>query len=326
MSIMEGQDQAPISSPNTPPASPVDAAPQPAPAPSQSPAQSQSQPQSSPHKNNLRHIIILMLLSLLGLAVAGAIIYFTLHVTGVIKTISQNSDSSNGNSDTTVSELDVLKSRIEALRSNPEAYDGTLEQDLKNYEGKMINEHGKDSDQAYAATMALISYYDLFGQYETAKSHLEDRLSVAENDSKKDKYILSLYNLATKYQDTDSANRYSGEINSIISSETEAEAKAKKLVDTSWDLYLNSLEYDDNGEVIVANKDIFQKMYDMALEAETIYPTAESAILLYFLVRDYGSYLENSCELAKQYYSLAHERDPENNPIWSEEESKEEWE
>ena len=281
---MEGQDQAPISSPSISPAPPVN-----------------TDATLQPRNNNLRHIIIVIILSILGLAVAGAIIYFTLHVTGVIKTISQNSDSTTSEEETDSAELASLLERIDAIRKDSSIEDESLEQDLKNYAGKMINEHGNDSQEAYDAAMALVSYYDLRGMYDEAKAYLEDRISVSEDSDNNIKYEAEIYRLAVEYGDEATSNNYLEQVNS----ETNPKVKSAELQAIAYQLLIDLFRKNGNQDDYSACEDHISEIRKYADQAEEAYPSGDTAYLL--------ATIEDLCgneEKAQEYLKIAAERDP----------------
>ena len=269
-------------------------------------------------RESRRPILIIIALSILATGIVAAIIYFTLTATGVINLATQ--DSSTASAAATMSELDILKDRIVRYRDNPSADDETLESDLKNYVGKTINEYGKDSSEVADATLTLTSYYEFIGDYDAAKQYLEDRLSVLDDAASSNKYITEIYRLAMIYGDEDSANYYLAQINDYIDSISDSKEKSEKLLQLAWMIYLNGLSYDDEWEVQMVSSDVLAQLKSMIEAAGELNPTAESAILMYYLARDYGSCPKQP----DYYYNLAHERDPENYPEPSTEESEDE--
>lgn len=294
--------------PNTPTA-PIPATPAPAPIQPEPSLPPVPEPPKEKRKSNLRHIIIIIILTILGLAVAGAIIYFTLHVTGVISTINSNPTEQLTEEEKAArdvaTELQALKDRINAFKQDPNSEDSTLESDLQNFLGQMIKDYGKDSKEALNATLALVSYYDFISQYNTAKDYLEDRLSVLDDETNKDDYIYELYRLASKYSDTETANYYLGQINGKIESQSENEQKAKLAYDAAMSIYLAHImdEY-------ISDESVMRQMFRFAYQAEELNPTGDTAALIAYIENQFGNPNKGA-----EYLEKAASRDPENYKI-----------
>lgn len=282
-----------------------------APAPGAKPA--------SPRRNNLRHITVVALLGALALGVSGAIIYFTLHVTGVIENITQNSSTTltaeEQADENFADECARYRARLDAFGEGTDDEAETLETDLQNFLGRTINDYGKDSDEATEALFLLTEYYELTGGYDHAKEYLEDRISVADDDDQRNRYVAELYRLATVFDDDETANYYLGQIND----ETDPQIKSAKLQALSYQLLANYLRnvigYDDaddenaKEEMDEETKSecgrILMEIRSYARAAEAAYPTADTAYLLATI----ETYSENE-EKAAEYMKLATERDP----------------
>ena len=262
-------------------------------------------------RQNHRPLIAVIVLSILGLGVAGAIIYFTLQVTGVIHIAGSDPTKENLTQEEkaardTLAEYTKLKDRITALKNGSKTEDYSLVVNLQSYLARMIDEYGKDSEEVLNATLLLSAYYDFMSQYSTARSYLDDRLSVLEdNSSTRSTYIAELYRLANKYGDTDAANHYLEQTNSDINNQPDNEAKAKIAYDSAMQIYLAHI----NDEHIEDHA-LLEQMLSYAYQAEELHPTGDTAALIAYIEIQFGDEAKG-----REYLELAGERDPSNYKI-----------